>query len=406
MQTPKGTRDYFGTDAKKFSAIISSFKNAFETFGFDKVNTPTFEYSKLLKGKYGEDEKLIYEFKDRAGRGLALRYDLTVPLARLVGNNQFPLPAKFYNIGKVFRYDNPQKGRKREFVQADIDVLGSNSNLCDAELISCMSYGFYGLRTKPIFRVNNRMVMNQIFSELGYRKKDFVTILRAIDKLDKIGVMGVKREHEGNGLKNVPRLLKLIRTRGSLTTLKSALKGMNVDLSPFESLSSDVRNLQMNPTRIEFDLSLARGLDYYTGNVYEIDIGQKLSVGGGGRYDSLVRNLTGKDLTGVGISIGITRLFDLVSDKIKVNDSKVSVVGINTNPLEIVNSLRSNGIVTNYDLNSRNLRSAMNYANKTGSNYVVLVGERELKAKKFVVRDMSSGKEEKLTINQIISKLK
>ena len=406
MQTPKGTRDYFGTDAKKFSAIISSFKNAFETFGFDKVNTPTFEYSKLLKGKYGEDEKLIYDFKDRAGRGLALRYDLTVPLARLVGNNQFPLPAKFYNIGKVFRYDNPQKGRKREFVQADIDVLGSNSNLCDAELISCMSYGFYGLRTKPIFRVNNRMVMNQIFSELGYRKKDFVTILRAIDKLDKIGVMGVKRELEGNGLKNVPRLLKLIRTRGSLTTLKSALKGMNVDLSPFESLSSDVRNLQMNPTRIEFDLSLARGLDYYTGNVYEIDIGQKLSVGGGGRYDSLVRNLTGKDLTGVGISIGITRLFDLVSDKIKVNDSKVSVVGINTNPLEIVNSLRSNGIVTNYDLNSRNLRSAMNYANKTGSNYVVLVGERELKAKKFVVRDMSSGKEEKLTINQIISKLK
>jgi len=162
----------------------------------------------------------------------------------------------------------------------------------------------------------------------------------------------------------------------------------------------------MNPTRVEFDLSLARGLDYYTGNVYEIDIGQKMSVGGGGRYDSLVRNLTGKDLTGVGISIGITRLFDLVSDKIKVNDSKVSVVGINTNPLDLVNSLRRNGIVTNYDLNSRNLRSAMNYANKTGSNYVVLVGERELKAKKFVVRDMSSGKEEKLTIHQIISKFK
>jgi len=200
--------------------------------------------------------------------------------------------------------------------------------------------------------------------------------------------------------------LKLIRTRGSLTTLKSELKGLTIDLSPFESLSSDIRNLQMNPTRVEFDLSLARGLDYYTGNVYEIDIGQKMSVGGGGRYDSLVRNLTGKDLTGVGISIGITRLFDLVSDKIKVNDSKVSVVGINTNPLEIINSLRSNGIVTNYDLNARNLRSAMNYANKTGSNYVILVGERELKAKKFVVRDMSSGKEEKLTINQIISKLK
>jgi len=224
--------------------------------------------------------------------------------------------------------------------------------------------------------------------------------------LDKVGVTGVKRELEGKGLKNVSKLLKLIRTRGSLTTLKSALKGMNVDLSPFESLSSDIRNLQMNPTRVEFDLSLARGLDYYTGNVYEIDIGQKMSVGGGGRYDSLVRNLTGKDLTGVGISIGITRLFDLVSDKIKVNDSKVSVVGINTNPLDLVNSLRRNGIVTNYDLNSRNLRSAMNYANKTGSNYVVLVGERELKAKKFVVRDMSSGKEEKLTIHQIISKFK
>lgn len=406
MQTPKGTRDYFGTDAKKFSAIISSFKNAFETFGFDRVSTPNFEYSKLLKGKYGEDEKLIYEFKDRAGRGLALRYDLTVPLARLVGSNQFPLPAKFYNIGKVFRYDNPQKGRKREFVQADIDVLGSNSALCDAELISCMSYGFYGVGIKPIFRVNNRIVMNQIFSELGYREKDFVTILRAIDKLDKVGVTGVKRELEGKGLKNVSKLLKLIRFRGSLTSLKSVLKGMNVDLSPFESLSSDIRILQMNPTRIEFDLSLARGLDYYTGNVYEIDIGKGMSVGGGGRYDSLVQNLTGKDLTGAGISVGITRLFDLVSDKIKVSDSKVSVVGINTNPLAVVSTLRQNGISTNYDLNTRNLRSAMNYANKTGSAYAIFVGERELKSKRFVLRNMVNGKEEKLTINQIISKLK
>jgi len=352
------------------------------------------------------DEKLIYEFKDRSGRGLALRYDLTVPLARVVGNNQFPLPAKFYNIGKVFRYDNPQKGRKREFVQADIDILGSNSTLSDAELISCMSYGFYGLRIKPIFRVNNRAVMNQIFSELGYNKKDFVAILRAIDKIDKGGVAGVKRDLEGKGLKNVSKLFKLIKTRGSLTTLKSTLKGLNIDLTPFERLSSDIRSLQMNPTKVEFDLSLARGLDYYTGNVYEIDIGQKMSVGGGGRYDSLVRNLTGKNLTGVGISIGITRLFDLVSDKIKVNDSKVSVVGINTSPLEIVNALRKNRIVTNYDLNGRSLRSAMNYANKTNSNYVIFVGERELKSKKFVVRDMNSGKEEKLSLGALISRFK
>ena len=406
MQTPKGTRDFFGTDAKKFSAIISSFKNAFKIFGFDRVSTPTFEYSKLLKGKYGADEKLIYEFKDRSGRGLALRYDLTVPLARVVGNNQFPLPAKFYNIGKVFRYDNPQKGRKREFVQADIDILGSNSTLSDAELISCMSYGFYGLRIKPIFRVNNREVMNQIFSELGYNKKDFVAILRAIDKIDKGGVAGVKRDLEGKGLNNLSKLFKLIKTRGSLTTLKSTLKGLNIDLTPFERLSSDIRILQMNPTKVEFDLSLARGLDYYTGNVYEIDIGQKMSVGGGGRYDSLVRNLTGKNLTGVGISIGITRLFDLVSDKIKVNDSKVSVVGINTSPLEIVNALRKNRIVTNYDLNARSLRSAMNYANKTNSNYVIFVGERELKSKKFVVRDMNSGKEEKLSLGALISRFK
>lgn len=406
MQTPKGTRDYFGTDAKKFGAIVSSFKNAFETFGFDRVSTPNFEYSKLLKGKYGEDENLIYEFKDRSGRGLALRYDLTVPLARVVGNTQFPLPAKFYNIGKVFRYDNPQKGRKREFVQADIDVVGSNSALCDAELIACMSYGFYGLRIKPIFRVNNRMVMNQIFLELGYNKKDFVLILRTIDKLDKIGVVGVKRELEGKGLKNVSKLLKLIRTRGSLTSLKTALKGMNVDLTPFESLSSDIKSLQMNPTQVEFDLSLARGLDYYTGTVYEIDIGQKMSVGGGGRYDSLVRNLTGKDLTGVGISIGITRLFDLISDKIKIQNSKISVIGIKVSPLNVVSLLRSKGIATNYDLNARNLGAAMKYANKTDSDYVVFVGERELKSKKFVLRNMSNGREEKLTINQIISKLK
>ena len=130
------------------------------------------------------------------------------------------------------------------------------------------------------------------------------------------------------------------------------------------------------------------------------------SIGGGGRYDSLVRNLTGKDLTGVGISIGITRLFDLISDKIKIDDSKVSVIGINTSPLEIVSILRTNEIVTNYDLNARNLRSAMNYANKTKSNYVIFVGERELRSGKYVLRTMSNGQEEKLTIKQIISKLK
>tara|TARA_Y100000034_G_scaffold132340_1_gene195094 strand:+ start:2764 stop:4038 length:1275 start_codon:yes stop_codon:yes gene_type:complete len=409
LQTPKGMQDYVGSDAENFNTILNAFETAFQRFGFVPIRTPIVEYANLLKGKYGEDEKLIYEFKDKAGRGLALRYDLTVPLARVVGSNQFPLPAKFYNLGRVFRYDTPQKGRKREFVQADIDIIGSNSEICDAELIASMSYGFSQLGLKPTFRINNRAVMNQIFEQLRIPKSKFANVLRTIDKLDKIGVRKIKAELGAKGIVNTAKLMRIVGVKGSLVQVRRGLKeqGINVEFAPFENLLKNLRKFQLNPTKVVLDLSLARGLDYYTGNVYEIDLGAGISVGAGGRYDSLVRNLTGKDLTGVGISVGISRLFDLIPQRINSSSKKVFVLGVGGVDIsKVVSTLRFAGVCCTYDLNARNIGNALNYANKIGSDYAIIVGSKEIRANKVVLKDMKSGNESKLTLNQVILKLK
>jgi len=406
LQTPKGTSDYIGERAQNLNRIINTFRESFELFGFNPIKSPTFEYASTLKGKYGTDEKLIYEFKDKGNRELALRYDLTVPLARIVGTNQFSLPSKFYNIGSVFRYDRPQKGRTREFIQADIDIIGSESSDCDAELVACMSYGFNKLKLNPVFRINNRDLMNQSFNQLDIPESKYADVLRAIDKLDKIGTDGVTKELESLGLK--PKsLIKLISIKGTLAQVKSKISKLKLDLdfSKLDSIFENLSKIQLNNTKLTLDLSLARGLDYYTGNVYEIDLNTGMSLGGGGRYDQLISDLTGKNLTGIGISVGISRLLDLIpltNSKL----SKVFVIGIDSDISNIVSELRKNNIICSYNLNYKNLKGSINYADKQGFDKVIIVGKEELSAKKYVLKNLKSGKEEKLTIAQIISKLK
>jgi len=406
LQTPKGTSDYIGERAQNLNRIINAFKESFELFGFNLIKSPTFEYASTLKGKYGADDKLIYEFKDKGNRELALRYDLTVPLARIVGTNQFSLPSKFYNIGSVFRYDRPQKGRTREFIQADIDIIGSESNSCDAELIACMSFGFRKLKLNPIFRINNRALMNQAFSQLNIPESKYADVLRSIDKLDKIGTEGVSTELESLGLK--PKsIIKLISIKGSLAQVKSKVSKLKLELdfSELESIFETLSKIQLNNTKLKLDLSLARGLDYYTGNVYEIDLNTGMSLGGGGRYDRLISDLTGKTLTGIGISVGVSRLLELIP-LTNSKTTKTFVIGIDSDVSNIVATLRKNNIQCSYNLAYKNLKSSLNYANKQGFNTVIIAGKDELSSKKYVLKNMKSGLEEKLTVAQIISKLK
>ena len=406
LQTPKGTSDYIGERAQNLNRIINAFKESFELFGFNLIKSPTFEYSSTLKGKYGADDKLIYEFKDKGNRELALRYDLTVPLARIVGTNQFSLPSKFYNIGSVFRYDRPQKGRTREFIQADIDIIGSESNSCDAELIACMSFGFRKLKLNPIFRINNRALMNQAFSQLNIPESKYADVLRSIDKLDKIGTEGVSTELESLGLK--PKsIIKLISIKGSLAQVKSKVSKLKLELdfSELESIFETLSKIQLNNTKLKLDLSLARGLDYYTGNVYEIDLNTGMSLGGGGRYDRLISDLTGKTLTGIGISVGVSRLLELIP-LTNSKTTKTFVIGIDSDVSNIVATLRKNNIQCSYNLAYKTLKSSLNYANKQGFNTVIIAGKDELSSKKYVLKNMKSGLEEKLTVAQIISKLK
>jgi len=406
LQTPKGTSDYIGERAKKLNRIIRAFQDSFELFGFNPIKTPTFEYSSILKGKYGAEEKLIYEFKDKGNRELALRYDLTVPLARVVGTNQLSLPAKLYNMGSVFRYDRPQKGRTREFMQADIDIIGSNSISCDVELIACMNNGFNSLGLKPTFRINNRSLMNQIFEQINIPKSKYAEVLRAIDKLDKIGENGLKKELESIGVP-ISKLIKIISINGNSKKVQSELNKLdiNIDYSELNSLFEKIYKIQLNTANLKLDLSLARGLDYYTGNVYEIDIGEEMSVGGGGRYSRLINDITGKDLNGIGISVGITRLLDMTS-LTKSKNKDLFIISIDSDISKIITGLRKEGITCSYDLNSRNLASSLKYANKQEFENVIIVGKREVLNKKYVLRNMKNGKEENLTIKQIISKFK
>ena len=292
--TPKGFRDIGPDLAKKRQAVINKIVGVLEEFEFAPIETPTIEFAETLKGKYGEEERLIYEFKDRGGRDLALRYDLTVPLARYVATYNPKLPFRRYQIGQVFRGENPQHGRYREFTQIDFDIVGSDSLEEDAKIIAA------ALKITDKLGIKNRMLFindRAIFEGLEPK------YVSAIDKLQKIGRDGVIKELQEKGLdKNqADELLKKIENARETTTIKEIYKhlpkflpsGLTIEYAPFSS-------------------TLARGLNYYTGSIFElVTTGTGgLSIGGGGRYDNLIGIFAKKPIPAVGFSFGLDRLIE------------------------------------------------------------------------------------------------
>lgn len=295
--TPKGFRDIAPDLAKRRREVIGKIVTTLEEFGFVPIETPTIEFADTLKGKYGDEEKLIYEFTDRGDRKLALRYDLTVPLARYVATYNPPLPFRRYQIGQVFRGENPQKGRWREFTQFDFDSIGSSDPAEDAKIIAVAASSLKDIGfSSAIMLINDRANFADFPPE----------VIRAIDKLNKIGEVGVTQElvAAGQSQTQAKQSIDQIRSQKPTQNLQDIFKILTEEYSLKEGVDFD------------FDPTLARGLDYYTGAIFEAKLDRdpnSLSIGGGGRYDNLIGMFSKKDTPAVGFSFGLDRLLEVLA---------------------------------------------------------------------------------------------
>jgi len=409
FQPLKGTRDFLPEEARIRQEVLTTVKGVFETFGFQPLETPSIESWEILAAKKGGGPEVLketYSFKDKSGRMVGLIYDLTVPLARVVASNpDLPLPFKRYQIQKVWRYGDVAKGRLREFLQCDIDTVGSESMLADAEIIACAIAALERLGFKDFFvRINSRKLLTNILKQARIEKKT-EDVLRVVDKLDKVGVSGVKDELKKLKVpeSSMRKLLELISIKGDASILEEVKKvlGKCEGISELEELLSFLASMGVSE-RIRVDLSLARGLDYYTGPIFEISVEEGVgSIAGGGRYDKLIGILSGRDVPATGISLGIERILEVMKSRKMVEEKKSSVKAFVAYPsqsllnevLKLVKDLRSCSIQTDFDLKGRKLTRQLEYADALKIPYVIILGEMELKKGVVRVRDMQKREE-------------
>jgi len=399
-QTLKGFRDFLPAEAIKRQFVIGKIKEVFERFGFDPLETPALEYAETLLGKYGDEaDKLLYLFEDRGGRKVGMRYDQTVPLSRVISQygQQLPTPFKRYQIQPVWRAENTQKGRYREFLQCDIDTVGTDSALADAEIIACTitSLKELGLN-KPQIWINDR----RIFDDLGLSKKEIIII----DKLDKIGKEEVIKELRAAGTKNPERLWNLIENS-----------------MPTERLATIIATLEKQGfvQKVDFVFTpfLARGLEYYTSTIFEAKILETttlLSVAGGGRYDKLIGSFIGSDIPAVGIAFGFDRIMEILEENNLLPEKKTATQVLvtifspdqYTNSLEIGAKLRIARINTEvYAEEGAKLDKQLKYADRKGIPYVIIQGPDEAKRNIVKLKNMQTKEQEELTVGQLIEKL-
>lgn len=438
---PKGTRDFGPNEMKKREYLFKIFKDTFSLYGFNALETPSMENVNVLNGKYGEEgDKLIFRIldsgdfiknvenieskdssslkKDISKKGL--RYDLTVPFARYVSMNRdkITLPFKRYQIQNVWRADRPQKGRFREFYQCDVDYIGTKSIVCEAEIIDLVYSIFKKINIKDFsINLNNRKVLFGIAEVLSL-KKDFDKICVIIDKLDKIG-----KEKFINELKNIDLSTNQIEKLNSVLFFSGSNKEKISLLRDFLSESNtglqginEIENLIQLSKEFVFDISLARGLSYYTSSIFEVILDDKNigSLCGGGRYDDLTEIFGFKNISGIGISFGIERIYqimnerNLFSDNI-INKEAVLVCSLSEefmeNSLEISSLLRNNNIITDLYPDNPKLKKQLQYANNNNISYVIIIGEDEVKSKLYTLKNMETGSQEKLSIEEIITKV-
>lgn len=420
FQPPRGTRDFLPEEMLKREHIFSKIREVFESFGFLPMETPAFESWELLSKKSSGGEAIkdeIYYFKDKSDRELGLRFDLTVPMARVLASKpEIPKPFKRYQIGRVWRYDRPQAGRFREFWQADIDIIGSPRMEADTECLAvankCLkNLGFNNF----VIKINNRKILNGILESMKIKEKE--KVLRVLDKLDKFGFTKVQQELQSLIGEKTSKLLKFLGKKGTPDILETEqfpenrnVKEGILELKEIVSFSKvyGIKNL-------EIDFSLVRGLDYYTGPIFEIVIPETGmgSIAGGGRYDNLIELYGGRPTPAVGISLGIERLYEIMVSKnmlpfIKTK-TEIFVARVDQRfkekVLEVAEKLRSFGFRVQTDLMNRDLKKQLEFANKIEIPYVLFVGEREVKTGNFRIKRMKDGKETEGNIKEIIKTL-
>lgn len=410
-QNLKGFRDFLPEDMVIRQKVISTLKGVFESYGFQPLETPALEYAETLLGKTGEEaEKLFYIFNDPGGRKIGLRYDLTVPVSRVLAQyqNQIPLPFKRYQIQPAWRAENPQKGRYREFTQCDIDTFGSKSPMADAEILavtySCLkALGF----NKFVIRINSRQVLFDILDKAGISDKEKqLSALRIIDKLDKISEDEVKKELVEKGFEPTT-------ADQFLESIKKAKPDDNL-----KELMGYLKLLGVGEEFYRFDPTLVRGLDYYTGVIFETKVEEPKigSITGGGRYDNLVESLGGPDMPATGSSFGLDRICDCIKElnlwpDLKPTETKVLVSVFSPDLLEI--SIKTTKILRDQEINAElylnyeaKLDKQLQYADQKGIPYVVIIGPDEVKKNSVVVKNLKTREQKEVTLEDLPNELK
>ena len=408
-----------------FEQIKQKIEKTYQKFGFLPLDTPILELSEVLLAKAGgETEKQIYRF-EKGDTDISMRFDLTVPLAKYVAKNygNLSFPFRRYQIGKVYRGERTQKGRFREFYQCDIDIIGDGelSIINDAELPSVIYNIFKELGFDDFtIRINNRKILNGLFESLN-QKENATEILRIIDKIEKIGKEAVIEELEKINVPNesINKIIDFIEIEGTTDEKLQKLNELNIKNEEFEKGLDEltqvvkyVRIFGIPEANFKVDLTIARGLDYYTGTVYETFLNQYRELGSvcsGGRYENLAEYYTDKQLPGVGISIGLTRLFYKLNELQLIKAEKKSIAEVLvvpmvqdlTVPIQIATDLRKKGISTEVYLNDKKLKAKMKYADKLEIPYVIVVGEDEINSGIVKIKNMKTGEEKETSIQNI-----
>ncbi len=449
---PKGTRDFSPEEVSKRDYIVQTIKKQFQHFGFQPIETPSFENSDTLMGKYGEEgDRLIFKilnsgdflrkvkddlYTEKDSLKLtpkisekALRYDLTVPFARYVvqHQNEIDFPFKRYQIQPVWRADRPQKGRFREFFQCDADVVGSDSLWQEVEFVQLYDAVFTQLKLDGVsIKMNNRKILSGFAEVIGESDK-LIDFTVALDKLDKIGEEGVTKEMQEKGIsaEAIKTISPIFSLSGSfldkIASLKEILASSETGKKGIEELEfvqKAIEKMPLQTANLDLDVTLARGLNYYTGAIFEVAAPANVkmgSIGGGGRYDDLTGIFGLKNISGIGISFGLDRIY-LVLEELNLfptsakNNTKVIFINFGQKEalyaMQAVQKLRENGINAELYPDAAKMKKQMNYANKRDIPFVVLAGSKEIENKEFTLKNMKTGEQDNLNFSVLVQTLK
>lgn len=395
--TLKGFRDLLPAQAAVRKRVKETLVDVFESFGYEPLETPTLERQSLLLGKYGEEaDRLVYKFLDNGKRKVGLRYDLTVPLARVVSQykNELPLPFKRYQIQNVFRADKPSKGRYREFTQCDIDIVGNTSPLADAEIVALIEKSLQKLNFSEFtIRINSRQVLFDVMEKAGVPESEKFSVIQSIDKLDKKTQEEVEAELSEKGI-----------ATGTIKDIFSSLKSVKPD-EYLQKVISAFESFGIKKSSWKFDPTLARGLDYYTGPIFETVVTKPKigSITGGGRYDKLLGTLGSSDLPAVGTTIGLDRVTDVILDQNLWPESAKSATQVFVSvfdptledySLKIASELRKQDLNAETYLNSQEkLSNQLKYADRKNIPFVIIAGPDESQKNQMTIKNLRTGEQ-------------